>query len=174
MTVTRAGLGGMAEHLFDDIASSWDMAALDVPLLQETYRYWRDKKGERELPPRSSIEPTEIPHLLPSLFLVEVLQPGPPMRLRMRLAGTAFRRFFGFDPTGRELSEDDPRLDRAQFCSEWREVLQQRRPRWARVRQRVGHDGIASVRFTGLVLPLSRDGKAADMLLGVTVYDPVD
>jgi hypothetical protein len=168
----------MPEHLFDQIESSWNMAALDVPLLQDAYRYWLDKKGERELPLRSSIEPTEIPRLLPNLFLVEVLQPGPPMRLRMRLAGTVFRRFFGFDPTGREMSEDDPRLDRAQFCSEWREVLQQRRPRWARVRQRlgseqVGHEGIAAVHFTGLVLPLSRDGTAADMLLGATAYDPV-
>lgn len=169
----------MTADLFDEISSSWDMAALDVPLLQEVYRYWLGKKGDRALPLRADIEPTEIPHLLPKLFLVEVLQPGPPMRLRMRLAGTAFRRFFGFDPTGREMSEDDPRLDRAQFCSEWREVLQQRRPRWARVRQRLGdaqvdHEGIASVHFTGLVLPLSRDGTAADMLLGATAYDPVD
>lgn len=168
----------MTAELFDEISSSWDMAALDVPLLQEVWRYWRDKKADRELPLRADIEPTEIPHLLPSLFLVEVIEPGPPMRLRLRLAGTAFRRFFGFDPTGREMSEDDLRLDRARFCSEWREMLQQRRPRWARVRQRlsgelVGREGLGAVHFTGLVLPLSRDGTAADMLLGATVYDPV-
>ncbi|MEK9969065.1 MAG: PAS domain-containing protein [Ferrovibrio sp.] len=170
----------MPPQLFDQIASSWDIAALDVPLLRQVHDYWLSKRVGAALPLRSAIEPTEIPLLLPHLFLVEVLQPGPPMRLRMRLAGTAFRHFFGFDLTGQEMSEDDPRLDRAQFCAEWREVLERRAPRWARVRQQAGaapvgqEEGITAIRFTGLVLPLSRDGTAADMLLGATVYDPVE
>jgi hypothetical protein len=163
----------MTGPLFDNIASSWDMSGLDVPLLQEAYRYWLSKKGERPWPLRSSIEPTEIPRLLANLFLVEVSQLGPPMRYRLRLVGTAFRPFFGADITGREVHEENVSPDRARFCSDWREILQRGAPRWARIRQRVGHDGIDAARFTGLVMPLSRDGTAADMLLGATVYDPL-
>lgn len=169
----------MSAPLFDDITSSWDMAALDVPLLVEAYRYWLAKKGgDRPWPLRSSIEPTEIPRLLSNLFLIEVSQIGPPMRYRVRLVGTAFRPFFGSDITGHEVREEEVSPDRARFCSDWREILQRGAPRWARVRQQVRgeqaeRDGIAAARFTGLVLPLSRDGTAADMLLGATVYDPV-
>ena len=112
------------------------MATLDVPLLVEAYRYWLAKKGDRPWPLRSSIEPTEIPRLLPHLFLVEVPQIGPPMRFRLRLVGTAFRPFFGADITGREVNEAEVSPDRARFCSEWREILQRGAPRWARIRQR--------------------------------------
>lgn len=168
----------MSAPLFDDITSSWDMAGLDVPLLVEAYRYWLSKKGDRAWPLRADIEPTEIPRLLPNLFLVEVPQIGPPMRFRLRLIGTAFRPFFGTDITGREVNEDEVSPDRARFCSDWREILQRGAPRWARIRQRVRgeqaeRDGIAAARFTGLVMPLSRDGTVADMLLGATLYDPV-
>ena len=164
----------MSAPLFDDITTSWDMATLDVPLLVEAYRYWLAKKGgDRSWPLRSSIEPTEIPRLLPHLFLVEVPQIGPPMRFRLRLVGTAFRPFFGADITGREVNEAEVSPDRARFCQEWREILQRGAPRWARIRQRVERDGIAAARFTGLVMPLSRDGTVADMLLGATVYDPI-
>lgn len=165
--------------LFDEIASSWDMTALDVPLLQEAYRYWLNKKGGRDLPLRSSIEPTEIPRLLPNLFLVEILQHAAPMRFRIRLIGTAFRRFFRIDLTGLDVAEDSFGDDGARFCAEWREVLERRQPRWARIRQQArgeqaARDGLGAVRFTGLVMPLSREGTTADMLLGATVYDPVE
>jgi len=149
------------------------MAALDVPLLLETHAYWLDKCDGRDIPLRSAIEPTEIPRLLPNLFLIEILQSGMPMRFRIRLIGTAFRRFFPADLTGLEIGEESFGKDGARFCADWREVLEQRQPRWARLRQKVGQDGIAEILLTGLVLPLSRDGTAADMLLGATVYDPL-
>lgn len=168
----------MPPRLFDQIESSWDIAALDVPLLRQVHDYWLSKRVGEALPRRSQIEPTEIPRLLPNLFLVEVLQRAVPMRYRIRLIGTAFRRFFRIDLTGLEVAEDSFGEDGARFCAEWREVLERRAPRWARIRQQateapVGHAGITAIRFTGLVLPVSRDGTAADMLLGATVYDPV-
>lgn len=168
----------MPTPLFDDITSSWDMATLDVPLLLEAYLYWLVKKGDRPWPLRADIEPTEIPRLLPNLFLVEILQREAPMRFRIRLIGTAFRRFFRIDLTGLDVAEDSFGDDGARFCAEWREVLERQQPRWARIRQQArgeqaAREGIGSIQFTGLVLPLSRDGTAADMLLGATVYDPV-
>lgn len=158
---------------FPEITSSWDMAALDVPLLLEAYAYWLDKRGDQPVPLRSAIEPTEIPRLLPNLFLIEILRQDSPMRFRIRLIGTAFRRFFSADLTGLEIDEQSFGADGARFCADWRAVLERRQPRWARIRQTVGRDGIAEIHLTGLVMPLSRDGGAADMLLGATVYDPV-
>jgi hypothetical protein len=169
----------MPPLLFDQIEDSWDIAALDVPLLRQAHDYWQSKRVGDALPLRSAIEPTEIPLLLPHLFLIEVLQRAAPMRFRIRLIGTAFRRFFRIDLTGLEVSEDAVGPDGARFCADWREVLERRAPRWARIRQQateapVGQAGITAIRFSGLVLPLSRDGTEADMLLGATVYDPVD
>lgn len=163
----------MTDPRFPEIISSWDMAALDVPLLLEAHAYWLDKRGDRPVPLRKDIEPTEIPRLLPNLFLVEILEQAPPMRFRIRLIGTAFRRFFPADLTGLEISEESFGTDGARFCAEWREVLERRQPRWARIRQKVGRDGIAEIGFTGLVMPLSRDGTATDMLFGITLYDPL-
>src|SRR5579885_3127635 len=50
--------------------------------LQQVYDYWRGKTGARGLPSRRDIDPTEIPHLLPHLMLVDVLGNG---RYRYRL-----------------------------------------------------------------------------------------
>lgn len=155
---------------FPDITSSWDIATLDVPLLREAHAYWLDKRGDLPVPLRGAIEPTEIPRLLPNLFLVEVPQLQP-MRFRIRLIGTAFRRFFPADLTGLEIGEESFGSDGARFCADWREVLERGQPRWARIRQTVDRDGIADIHLTGLVMPLSRDGTATDMLLGATVYD---
>lgn len=159
------------QPLFDDVTSSWDMDALDIPLLREAHSYWLGKQENGcPVPLRSAIEPLEIPRLLPYLFLIEVSQLQP-MRFRMRLIGTSFRRFLDADLTGLEIDEAAGNHDLAMFCPDWREVLQAEKPRWARIRQTVGRDGIAEIRFTSLVMPLSRDGTAADMLLGITLYD---
>lgn len=132
-------------------------------------------------PSRADIDPLDIPLLLKYLLLIEIerLQP---MRIRFRLMGTNFHRFFGRDLTGKtrdevELRPDGPGTGLAEMMAEWREVLQRGAPRWASVRQRVERDGLGWVRFTGLALPLSRVGNpdgagTADMLLVATLYHP--
>jgi hypothetical protein len=60
------------------------------------YRYWLAKRGDRTMPPRSSIDPAEIPPLLPYLGIIEKANG----ELRYRLMGTAMVQQLGCDVTG--------------------------------------------------------------------------
>ncbi len=62
----------------------------------ELYRYWLAKCAGLPMPPRSSIDPTEIPALLPYLGIIE--RAGG--ELRYRLMGTSLVQQLGFDATG--------------------------------------------------------------------------
>lgn len=161
----------MTSPAYEVIDSSWDMGVLPPGPLHDLHDYWKGKRGPWGLPRRRDIDPLEIPRLLKYLLLLDI-ETLEPLRYRVRLAGTNFRQFFGRDLTG--LSVDESQLDGglALMCRDWREVLRLRQPRWASIRQHVGRDGMDHVRFTGLALPLSRDGKAADMLLVATLYHP--
>ena len=62
----------------------------------DLYRYWLAKRGGRPMPPRSDINPTEIPALLPYLGIIEKADG----ELRYRLMGTSMVEQLGFDATG--------------------------------------------------------------------------
>ena len=85
------------------VETCWDMATLPDPLLQRAFAYWDAKRAGHLLPSRADIEPTEIPGLLPNIFLVDVLY-GPP-RFHLRLMGTAFREWFRVELTGATFTE---------------------------------------------------------------------
>ena len=70
--------------------------------LKDGYAYWRRKSAGRKMPRRADIDPTEIPHLLPHIRLIDVVGPG---RFRYRLLGTEVRLHHIADPTGRFLDE---------------------------------------------------------------------
>lgn len=154
---------------FDQITSSWDMTALEPGPLRALHAYWQEKRGDRELPLRADIDPLDIPKLLPMLLLLDI-ERLEPMHFRFRLVGTYFRQFFGRDFTGVGIEESRLEGGMAAICQDWREVLQRRQPRWATVRQEIGRDGMDRLRFTGVALPLSRDGSAADMLIVAAIY----
>lgn len=154
---------------FDQIASSWDITALEPAPLRAFYGYWQEKRGQRELPLRADIDPLDIPKLLPMLLLLDI-ERLEPMHFRFRLVGTYFRQFFGRDFTGIGIEESRLPGGMAAICRDWREVLQRRQPRWATMRQEIGREGMDRLRFTGIALPLSRDGAAADMLMVATFY----
>ncbi|WP_374301712.1 PAS domain-containing protein [Ferrovibrio sp.] len=165
---------------YDVQGSSWDMATLPSGPLAELHAYWQSKRAGRPWPSRADIDPLDIPLLLKYLLLIEV-ERLEPMRIRFRLVGTNFRQFYGRDLTGLTRDETElkngPEQGLAAMMADWREVLQRGAPRWASVRQKVGRDGLDWVRFTGLALPLAREGtphpnQAADMIMLCTVYHP--
>jgi hypothetical protein len=59
--------------------------------------YWLRLRGDRLVPSREEIDPGSIVSLLPFIVLTEIFSP---MDARVRLAGTALRDLFGFDPSG--------------------------------------------------------------------------
>jgi hypothetical protein len=72
-----------------------------APLLNSALAYWNRKRGDRLMPARRDIEPTEIPDLLPHVQLTELVDG----RLRFRLVGTALVEAYGEDWTGKYFDE---------------------------------------------------------------------
>jgi hypothetical protein len=81
-----------------------DTVSLLHPDAQALYYYWLNKRGQRPMPRRSDIDPTEIPpRVLPGISLVEVVPDD--RRYVYRLMGTAEVQVRGFDPTGKSVLE---------------------------------------------------------------------
>src|SRR6266446_8124780 len=62
-----------------------DPAIADNARVLEFHRYWLARRGERRFPARSDIEPTDIPHLLSGILLLDVYYE--PLDLEYRLIG---------------------------------------------------------------------------------------
>lgn len=69
----------------------------------EIYMYWNQKRGDRRMPKRAEIEPSDITRFLPGVLLVDVRQD--PLEFIYRLVGTREVEARGNDPTGRRVGE---------------------------------------------------------------------
>ena len=137
--------------------------------LRDLYRYWAEKKHNRPLPARVDLDPMEIPQLLQNIVLVDVV--GEPPRFRYRLVGTAVIQALGWEITSRFI--DELPLDQnytEHLLSLYRTAVEERRPVYS-------EGDFAGRPFKGrwqscrLLLPLSRDGEAIDMILVGQVFN---
>jgi hypothetical protein len=62
----------------------------------DLYSYWHSKRGTRNMPARSDMNPADIPRLLPYLLIVERAAD----QFRYRLVGSAIVDGLGYDATG--------------------------------------------------------------------------
>jgi hypothetical protein len=134
--------------------------------LKRLHAYWLEKKGERIAPPRSAIKPDEVVDLLPDISIVEVV--GDPPRFRSRLVGTRIVAAFGRESTGRFLDEVDYADIKPEVFERLNAAVAERRPNVRRSAFTTA-DG-RRLEYESVILPLSADGEAIDMLLiGVAV-----
>ncbi len=134
---------------------------------QEFYAYWRDKGGEKVMPSRADLDPLEIPRLLPSLFLIDVVS-GSPRRFRFRLVGTRIVELEG-EITNKFLDELVPDVPETAMARHYDDAVEgriyvRRETLGWHPRER------AHVNYDVLLLPLSRDGATVDMLFGFCAY----
>lgn len=140
-------------------------AQLVIPEQRQIYDYWRSKCGARTMPSRRELRPSEISRLLPYVTLIDVLDHG--QRMRVRLAGTQLREFFGREITGAYLDD----LDLGGRPTYWaaanerlieglptQGVLPVHRPR-----------GEFITRFW-IRLPMSSDDRSVNMILGYDAF----
>ena len=126
-------------------------------------RYWLGKRGRaRQLPGRPDVDPAELKPVLPFLLLIDV--EGPPLRFRFRLVGTELVRVYGREYTGLYLDDLDLDGQARTITCDFTEAAEAAVPHcdeyaYVMDRGRVRH-------FERLLLPLARDGRNVDMLLG--------
>lgn len=138
------------------------------PLPRALYEYWAARCRDGRLPSREDVDPIEIPDLLPSLFLVDVVREGGDLRFRYRLVGTRNVERFGVDNTGRWLDELYGK-DYFKFVgSEYQDTTIQGKPTWARMT--AGYADRPHVVYERLMCPLAADGRTVDMLMGITDF----
>lgn len=146
-----------------------DPEDLKDPRLAQGLAYWYRIRGDRRMPSRRDIRPGEILALLPHVFLVDVLRP--PLRFRIRLAGTEIVNRFGEEITGRTLEEIDLAHRGPAIAAIYAAAIADRAPVLSH-EEFLRRDG-RFMHYRRLVCPLSSDGMLVDMLFGVLATTPL-
>lgn len=140
---------------------------VESPVIRDALTYWRDRRpGPGLLPGRQHIDPTEIPRLLQSIWLLDVVRDDPDypkMRFRCRIFGGHFLDSWGPRMQGKLLDTvsnftgSDGEADLIAVCETGI-------PRHYNGAPSVDpFTMVASVE--ALMLPLARDGRTIDMLM---------
>ncbi len=139
--------------------------------LQELYAYWLKIHPPDRLPARRDFNPTAVPHLLPSLWMVDVQDK--PFRLRYRLVGSNIVAQHGRDVTGLWLDEvfPDVAVNEA-FIGGYRQLVADAVPQWRRGKPILRQEKVWELE--SLRLPLSTDGRRVDIILVGTVFYRLD
>jgi len=137
----------------------------DLRLIDELVVYWDRKRAGRIGPRRADIDPSDITHLLPNVFMVDVINGG--ADFRYRLVGTRIIEGLGRDNTGKKLSElyaDQPTA-LAKLRARFMLTVDRKVPIFSRGRVFWLPDAQYR-RFTGGSMPLSEDGTNVSIIFG--------
>ncbi|HTH98602.1 MAG TPA: PAS domain-containing protein [Stellaceae bacterium] len=132
----------------------------DTETMRGIWRLFQAKRQGRALLGRQDIDPAEFVALLPRVALFDVHYD--PLRFRMRLAGTNWRRDLGFEPTGMWLDDWPHEGQRRLLIGSLAQVVTSARASLSRRRTVI--DDI-TLHYEALILPLAADGRVVDMLL---------
>ncbi|KJB92119.1 PAS domain-containing protein [Skermanella aerolata] len=130
------------------------------PLVQEATAYWNLKRGSRRMPSRKDIDPVEIPRLLSSTALVDVLRD--PLDFRFRLLGTAIDNITTKNLRGVRFSELPYLVEGNKGWADYAYVANTGKP-LTTDRPYVGKSKMV-VRLTDSLFPLSDDGETVNMV----------
>jgi hypothetical protein len=134
--------------------------------VREFHAQWESlRPGPGLLPARRHFDPIRVPHLLPNVWLLDIVRPGP--RFRYRLIGTALEVDQVAGATGRFVDEVSPDFPGSPTHPDYLAVARGEIS-WRR--------GSPAFRFMEvwrtierLLLPLAADGRTPDMMLNITV-----
>lgn len=100
--------------------------ALDQPDIAFLLRYWLDRREDGLPPLRRRMEPSDFPHLLPRIAVMETVPTeGGEVRIRYRLTGSEIVARIGRDPTGwlfDEFYDDDDAAETLRLYCHLRET----------------------------------------------------
>lgn len=147
-----------------------ELAAPEDSSLCELLAYWQSAhRADSRLPGRADIDPTAMPHLLASLFLVDVEAEADAEAIyRIRLMGSMHERLYGRSFTGDTVEQamgDGARYFRCNF-----DKVRQRRAPLSYRGKLVWWADREWIDFESIQMPLSADGTRIDMILGAAVF----
>jgi hypothetical protein len=140
------------------------------PRIATLLRYWLMKRPQPPtLPGRQHIWPAEIIGLLRNIWLCDVQRQ--PLRFRYRLIGSMISYMMEHDATGQWLDDVHPGFMLSPAYTDFMEAVETRAPAYYKGAP-MFHLEKDYLWMERLLLPLARDGREVDMLLGITLYGP--
>jgi hypothetical protein len=136
--------------------------------LEPLYRYWDKKRGDRRMPRRADIDPSELVPFLPALMIVDVVADD--RRYVYRLVGTREVDARGRDPTGRPVGEAFMGASREGVLRNYDRVKLTGRPHIDTGTVVTTKDRLDDSHV--IFLPLSEDGQTVTQILVYTIYNP--
>ncbi len=144
-------------------------AQLVLPEQRHFFDYWLERAGERPMPDRTDICPTDIPRHLPLVSLIEIKTA--PLSFRFRLAGTQLREIYNQEVTDTCIGDLSKAQNRDYWLSAHERIAQTGRPAQGILRgPEQSRDHL--VQFW-LRLPLAVDGVGPKLILGLDKCIPV-
>lgn len=132
--------------------------------LKKLYDYWSEKAGDRAMPSRGDLDPIiDIPELTSNIWLVDVERDPP--GFRFRLLGTEVVAQYGMDFTGKRLDEMDFGGHREAIQRDYEETVRWKQPTYRSHIIEI-EETMRRLPYERVLLPLSDDGEAVDMILG--------
>jgi hypothetical protein len=135
------------------------------PDIRQVLEYWEQKCAGRRMPSRADIDPLDLPHLLPRVTLVDVVDDE--RRYVYRLAGTKEVEIRGFDPTGKSVLEAFFANSAEEALANYDTVCATRAPLYVVDPFQTGDRFVSE---EDLFLPLSNDGETVNMIVNFSVY----
>jgi hypothetical protein len=170
--VTLGGAGGGEGAEVTDMSKRIDIEEFGLPAdcdgnVKAAVDYWLSIRPESGLPGRQHLDPLDIPHLLPNVWLIDVRRD--PFRFVFRLVGTGVVEFFGSDPTGRALGDVFENFEQTIAYKDFCRVAEEGQPRWRRGTPVLFHLQ-QFTRIERVYLPLARNGSDVDMIFCLSIF----
>lgn len=137
-----------------------DMSTVSSEIVKRGYAYWRSRCGPK-LPSRASIDPIDMPALLPHVVLHDIKREPPDFLYR--LIGTEVRRHMSEDRTGQWMSSITGQQPPSQIWNNLLNIVAAGRPILNHTPYVGPHRDF--VQMESVQLPLAADGVNVDMIL---------
>jgi len=128
---------------------------------RELYDYWLKIKGDRLMPSRADMDPLDIPHLLSSIWMADVVA-GAEIKLKVRLFGTDLVNAFNLEGTSQELDNVSFTGD---IVKRLTTLVNTRKGYYCKVDFPVDSEDFKY--YSTLSLPMSSDNETVDIILSL-------
>lgn len=145
-------------------------ARLTFDVQRDLLEYWDAIRGGAHLPSRSDFDPLEIPHALPYVGLIDIIEPGP--QFRYRLIGTKMPAYAGRRLEGQLVDDQKTAAYAAYLNCVYELPYRFHQPVFIRECAEFG-DGLEDC-FSRLILPMAYDRNMPDMLLISIICETAD
>jgi hypothetical protein len=157
----RVGVDGAGAHVVEDL-----LAKIRHPILKRMVALWDEKRAGRDWPLRADLDPLEFWFAVGYVSLIDVQ--FTPRRYFFRLDGTRQVELFGVDCTGKFLDRAVAPASAALAEQSFGAAIARGAPQY-HLRETPFHG--RRIRYEVAILPLSRRGDRADMLMTVVTPD---